>query len=98
MGLMKILSNMYKKLSANNKVFLMNKLFHLKMREGASVATCLNEFNMIVNQLSSIEIDFDDEVCALILLASLLNSWEPMRAIVSNFVGSAKLKFNDVNN
>ena len=76
----------------------MNKLFHLKMREGASVATRLNEFNMIVNQLSSIEIDFDDEVCALILWAFLQNSWEPMRAIVSNFVGSAKLKFNDVKN
>ena len=49
LGLMKILSNMYEKLSTNNKVFLMNKLFHLKMREGASVATRLNEFNMIVN-------------------------------------------------
>ena len=76
----------------------MNKLFHLNMREGVSVATRLNEFNMIVNQLSSIEIDVDDEVCALILWAFLPNSWEPMRAIVSNFVGSAKLKFNDVKN
>ena len=35
LGLMKILSNMYEKLSTNNKVFLMNKLFYLKMGEGA---------------------------------------------------------------
>ncbi|KAG6525878.1 hypothetical protein ZIOFF_015849 [Zingiber officinale] len=95
-GLMKVLSDMYEKPSANNWVFLMKKLFHLKMAEGAFVATHLNEFNTIVNQLSSIEINFDDEVRALILLASLPNSWEPMQAAVSNFVGSAKLNFNDV--
>ena len=31
------------------------------------MAKHLNEFNMIVNQLSLIEINFKDEVCALIL-------------------------------
>ena len=46
--------------------------------------------------MSSVEIDFDNVVCALILLASLPNSWEPMRATVSNSVGSAKLKFKYV--
>uniref|UniRef100_A0A0D3A6Y6 Uncharacterized protein n=1 Tax=Brassica oleracea var. oleracea TaxID=109376 RepID=A0A0D3A6Y6_BRAOL len=91
-GLMKVLSDMYEKPSANNKVFLMEKLFHLKMEEGDLVAAHVNEFN----QLSSVEIEFDDEVRALILLASLPNSWEPMRAAVSNSVGTQKLKFNDV--
>lgn len=95
-GLMKVLSDMYEKPSANNKVFLMKKLFHLKMEEGGLVAAHVNEFNTIVNQLSSVEIEFDDEVRALILLASLPNSWEPMRAAVSNSVGTQKLKFNDV--
>ena len=47
--LMKALSSMYKKLSANNKVHLMNKLFNLKMAENASVAQHLNEFNTITN-------------------------------------------------
>lgn len=32
------------------------------MGEGAPVVEHLNEFNMIVNQLSSVEINFDDEV------------------------------------
>ena len=95
-GLMKVLSDMYEKPSANNKVFLMKKLFHLKMEEGGLVAAHVNEFNTIVNQLSSVEIEFEDEVRALILLASLPNSWEPMRAAVSNSVGTQKLKFNDV--
>ena len=52
----------------------MKKLFNLKMAENASVAQHLNEFNTITNQLSSLEIDFDDEICALIVLASLANS------------------------
>ena len=38
------------------------------------------------------EIEFDDEVCALIVLASLLNSWETMRMVVSNFAGKRKKK------
>ncbi|RVW77417.1 Retrovirus-related Pol polyprotein from transposon TNT 1-94 [Vitis vinifera] len=74
--LMKALSIMYEKPSTNNKVHLMKKLFNLNM---ASVAQHLNEFNTITNQLSSIEIDFDDEIRALIVLASLPNSWEAMR-------------------
>ena len=73
---MKALSGMYEKPSANNKVHLMKKLFNLKMAENASIAQHLNEFNTITNQLSSVEIDFDDEIHALIVLASLPNSWE----------------------
>ncbi|KAL6329634.1 hypothetical protein AAG906_022855 [Vitis piasezkii] len=76
--LMKALSGMYEKPSANNKVHLMKKLFNLKMVENASVAQHLNEFNTITNQLSS-EIDFDDEIRCSIVLASLPNSWEAMR-------------------
>ena len=71
--LIKALSGMYEKPSANNKVHLMKKLFNLKIAENASVAH-LNEFNTITNQLSSVEIDLDEEIRALIVLASLPNS------------------------
>ncbi|RVW95743.1 Retrovirus-related Pol polyprotein from transposon TNT 1-94 [Vitis vinifera] len=94
--LMKALSDMYEKLSANNKVHLMKKLFNLKMAENASVTQHLNEFNIITNQLSSIEIDFEDEIRVLIVLASLPNSWEAMRMAVSNSMGKEKLKYNDI--
>ena len=47
--LMKALSGMYEKSSANNKVYLMKKLFNLKMVENASVVQQLNEFNTITN-------------------------------------------------
>ena len=93
---MKALSGIYEKRSANNKVHLMKKLFNLKMAENASVAQHLNEFNTITNQLSSVEIDFDDEIRALIVLASLPNSLEAMRMAVSNSTGKKKLKYNDI--
>ena len=93
---MKALSGMYEKPSTNNEVHLMKKLFNLKMAENASVAQHLNEFNTITNQLSSVEIDFDNEIRALIVLASLLNCWEAMRMIVSNSTRKEKLKYNNI--
>ena len=94
--LMKALSGMYEKPSTNNNVHLMKKLFNLKLAKNASVAQHLNEFNTITNQLSSIEIDFDDKIHALIVLASLANSWEAMRMAVSNSIGKEKQKYNDI--
>ena len=94
--LMKALSGMYEKSSANNKVHLMKKLFNLKMAENASVAQHLNKFNTITNQLLSVENDFDDEIRALIVLASLPNSWVAMRMAVSNSTRKEKLKYNDI--
>ena len=94
MDLMKALSSIYEKLLANNKVHLM-KLFNLKKAQGTPVAQHLNEFNTITNQLSSMEIDFEDEICLLIILAFFLNSWEAMRMAVSNSVGKNKLNYND---
>ena len=94
--LMKALSGMYEKSSANNKVHLMKKLFNLKMAENASVAQHLNKFNTITNQLSSVENDFDDEIRALIVLASLPNSWVAMRMAISNSTRKEKLKYNDI--
>ncbi|RVX06253.1 hypothetical protein CK203_027464 [Vitis vinifera] len=63
-GLMEVLSDMYEKPSTNNKVYLMKKLFNLKKEEGAPMAEHLNEFDMMVNQLSEVEIDFNDDICA----------------------------------
>ena len=73
-GLMKALSNMFEKPSASNKVHLMRQLFSLRMSEGGSVAQHLNELNYVTTQLSFVEIKFDDEVLALILLSSLPDS------------------------
>jgi len=56
--LMATLLKMYEKSSALNKVFLMKRLFNLKMANSGSVAGHLNEFNTLTSQLESVEINF----------------------------------------
>ena len=70
-GLMDALAKLYEKLSASNKVFLMKRLFNMKMSEGGSVADHLNEFNTVTNQLSFVKVDFDDEDRALLIFCPL---------------------------
>ena len=69
--LMAALSKMYKKPSASNKIFLMKKLFNLKITDSRIVTKHLNELNMLISQLESVEINFDDEIRAQVLLSSL---------------------------
>ena len=69
--LMDALAKLYEKPSTSNKVFLMKRLFNMKMLEGGSVADHLNEFNTVTNQLSSVKVDFDDEIRDLLILCSL---------------------------
>ncbi|WVZ03536.1 hypothetical protein V8G54_024342 [Vigna mungo] len=60
------------------------------------VAQHLNELNIVTTQLSSVGIEFDDEVRAFILLSSLPESWNATVTAVSSSSGSNKLKFDDV--
>jgi hypothetical protein len=95
--LMEALAKLYEKLSVSNKVFLMKRLFNMKVSEGGSVADHLNEFNTITNQLSSVKVEFDDEVRALQISCSLPKSWNGLVMVVSNSIsGSNTLKFDDV--
>jgi hypothetical protein len=96
-GLMDTLAKLYEKPSTSNKVFLMKRLFNMKMSEGGFVADHLNEFNMVTNQLSSLKVDFDDEVRDLLILCSLQERWNGLVMAISNSVsGSNSLKFDDV--
>nr|GEY72980.1 retrovirus-related Pol polyprotein from transposon TNT 1-94 [Tanacetum cinerariifolium] len=95
-GLIKALSNMYEKPSATNKVFLIRQLVNLKMKEGGSVTDHVNEFNSIISRLISVDIKFEDEVQALLLLSSLPDSWSGTITAVSSSTGSAKLSFEGI--
>lgn len=73
-NLLVALSSMYEKSLANKKLHQMKRIFNLNMSKGAYVAQHLNDFNRITNQLSFVEIEFDNEIRALILLVPLPNS------------------------
>ena len=91
------LAKLFEKPSTSNKVFLMKHLFNMRMSEGGSITDHLNDFNMVTNQLSSVGVNFDDEVRALLILCSLPESWDGLVMVVSNYVfGSNTLKFDDV--
>ena len=79
-----------------NKVYLIQRLFNLQMSKDGSVADHINEFNMIVSQLSSVEINFEGETKALILMSSLLESKDVIVAAIRSFRGSEKLKFDEI--
>ena len=94
---MKTLVTLYEKPSDSNKVFFMKRLFNMKMVEGGSVTDHLNEFNTITSQLSSMGVNFDEEIRALLILCSLPESRNGLVMAVSNFVPrSSTLKYDDV--
>ena len=51
---------------------------------------------MITNQLPYVEIDFDDDIHVLIVLASLPNNLGATRIIVSNSTWKTKFKYNNI--
>jgi hypothetical protein len=95
--MMDALNKMYENPSTSNKLFIMKRLFNMNMLEGGSVPDHLNEFNTVTNQLSSVKVDFDDEVRALLILCSLPERWNRLVMAISNFVyGSNNIKLDDV--
>jgi hypothetical protein len=95
--LMDALDKLYEKPLVSNNVFLMKRLFNMNILEGGYVAYHLNEFNMDTNQLSSVKVDFDDEVRALQSLCSFSESWNGLVMVVSNSLSiSNTLKFDYV--
>jgi hypothetical protein len=95
--LMDALDKLYEKTSTSNKLFLMNRLFKMKILEGGSVVDNLNEFNMVTNKLCSVKVDFDDEVGPLLIFCSLAESWNGLVIATSKYVSNSNtLKFYDV--
>ena len=68
------LESRYMSKSLTNKLFLKQKLFGLKMVEGSDLIQHINTFNQIVSDLLRIEVTFEEEDQALMLLSSLPDS------------------------
>ena len=61
---------------AQAKIFLMQKLMNLKLKEGQSIVEHLNDFEGMIMQLSVASLD--DETRACLLLGSLPDSWNTL--------------------
>ena len=93
--LMQTIAKLYEKPYAPNKIFLMKHLFNMKMTEGGSIADHLNDFNTVTSQLSSVGINFDEEIRALLILCSFPESWNGLVMAVSNSISrSNNLKYD----
>ncbi|VFQ61084.1 unnamed protein product [Cuscuta campestris] len=95
-GIMDVLSNMYEKPSAPNKVFLIRELVNTRMKEGTSITEHINKLNSILTRPASVGIKFDDEVQALLLLSSLLDSWSGTVTTVTGSVGPDGFTFDQI--
>ena len=57
--------------SLTNKLYLKQKLYGLKMAKGSDLSQHINMFNHIISDLKRIDVKFEDEDKALMLLNSL---------------------------
>ncbi|GFY90772.1 hypothetical protein Acr_07g0009690 [Actinidia rufa] len=85
------LVEMYQATTSWNKALLMRWLVNLKLQRETIVAEHTSEFQNLVNQLTSVDLQFDDEMQALLLLSSLLESWETLVVSLSNSASNGKL-------
>jgi hypothetical protein len=70
------LEKRYMSKSLTNKLHLKQKLYRLKMTEGADLRQHINTFKQIINDMLRIDIKFEDEEKAMMLLTSLPASYE----------------------
>uniref|UniRef100_A0A2N9H2E5 CCHC-type domain-containing protein n=1 Tax=Fagus sylvatica TaxID=28930 RepID=A0A2N9H2E5_FAGSY len=70
------LEKRYMSKSLTNKLHLKQKLYGLKMTEGADLSQHINTFKQIISDMLRIDIKFEDEDKAMMLLTSLPASYE----------------------
>jgi len=80
--------------SLSNKLFLKKKLYSLQMKEGTSILQYLNAFNKILSDLLALKVKLEEEDKALLLLSSLLSSYNHLATTI--MYGNDTLELEDV--
>lgn len=91
MDLMTILTRIYKKSWASNKMFLIKSLFNIEIIDESPIVEHLNNFNIVTNQLFLVGIKFDGKIRTLLFLSSLADSWDGLVMMMSNSSSNLKL-------
>ena len=66
----------YDSKAGNNKLFLLKKFITFKYKESSYILYHINDFQGILDQLSGMGVNFDDEIQGLWLLRTLPESWK----------------------
>ena len=90
------LAEMYQAKTYLNKALLMRRLVNLKLQRGTTMAEHTSEFQNLVNQLASVDLQFENEMQTLLLLSSLLESWETFVASLNNLASNRRLTMSIV--
>ena len=75
-GMLDTLSDMYEKPNVVQQLYLMGRLFTLKMGKGISVRQQVGIVGDIIEQLASVDVKFDNHIKALVLLTSMPADWD----------------------
>ncbi|KAF7841267.1 Retrovirus-related Pol polyprotein from transposon TNT 1-94 [Senna tora] len=75
-GLWLKLETLYMTKSLTNRLYLKQRLYTLRMKEGTPIKDHLAELNKVIMDLKNTDVKIDDEDQALILLCSLPHSYE----------------------
>lgn len=73
--LWKKMKNKYVPKNTQPKIFLMQKLMNLNLKEGRPISKHMDDFKGMIDQLSIANLSLNDEIQACLLLNSLLESW-----------------------
>ncbi|GAA0150163.1 hypothetical protein LIER_09165 [Lithospermum erythrorhizon] len=97
-GCWKKLQGLYERRNSAHKVGLIRQLGKLRYLDGEPLTEHLNQVEHIFTQLSSMGIDFSDEVQALWILGSLPESWETLSVSLSSSAPDGTLSKEQVCN
>jgi hypothetical protein len=75
---------LYAMKTGNNKIYLIKKMLDLKLQEGTSCEDHLIAFQGIMNKLSAMGINFDDEIQCY-FFSVRFDLWQTFRMSLSNF-------------
>ena len=88
------LEKVYRGKTLSNKLFLKDELLNLRMEEGENLQDHLSRFQNCVANLLKVDVKYDDDDKALLLLRSLPSSFKHFRTTI--MFGKESLKLDEV--